>query len=409
MSKQDERGLFIYSYQNGFDGNEWDDDALVELEVSIITTDDDWSDSNDDMMDNKDDDDQPKQSHEENKKLKKQNEDLDLFDSDDDAKDINDNIVAVDALLENKTSPLTLSVNNLNISADKSDVAITPLANEHKNDDTTINGDYKPNNNEIDDDTILESIGDQSPSIQPSATPNEHNDTNDDNKTEEVPEQVSNDDALNEENDPDNGAIPIEPIIDENKEPEPKETAINGSGWVFQETLQHEFVEIHELGADTWRSNITKLFQKHEDYFQTLNIKSEDGSLELDYKAFEKHFEGKISNKELIKLIFNDMDQTKDGLIKITAIQRWINNVKTYTETIEPEIVKDEEWVINQLKIVNLSDIDIDDDNTVDIGEFMNFFKSNDIGIDENILNNIFDEIDGNGDGSISVIEFSKW
>ena len=71
MSKQDERGLFIYSYQNGFDVNEWDDDALVELEVSIITTDDDWSDSNDDI-DNKDDDDKPKQTHEENKKLKKQ-------------------------------------------------------------------------------------------------------------------------------------------------------------------------------------------------------------------------------------------------------------------------------------------------------------------------------------------------
>merc|ERR1712130_701274 len=112
--------------------------------------------------------------------------------------------------------------------------------------------------------------------------------------------------------------------------------------------------------------------------------------------------------KPLVEAIFADIDavddQQGDGKLKITTVIRWVNNKKRRADNIE---IKDENFLYNQLKNYQFKDLDIDENGTLDRDEMhAHFDKEN---VPPEITDILFNHIDSNGDGDISIKEWFQW
>merc|ERR1712048_110468 len=93
-----------------------------------------------------------------------------------------------------------------------------------------------------------------------------------------------------------------------------------------------------------------------------------------------------------------------DGQIRITTIVRWAHNKKQKAQHIE---IKDENFLFNKLKKYQFKDLDQDENGTLDREELHEHFDAE--GVDPNITDVIFDNIDANGDADISIKEWFQW
>merc|ERR1711933_27901 len=91
--------------------------------------------------------------------------------------------------------------------------------------------------------------------------------------------------------------------------------------------------------------------------------------------------------------------------IKFIAIHRWMNKVKIQKEAV---IKKDHKWLFTKILHVQASHLDSDGSGDVDKKEFVDYFVTK-IGFDEQLANDIFNDIDVNGDGDLSIMEYTKW
>ena len=124
-------------------------------------------------------------------------------------------------------------------------------------------------------------------------------------------------------------------------------------------------------------------------------------------KQLQGAFPG-LSDK-FVECIFNDIDQfDKDehdhSTLKITTILRWINVKKKRTNT---EVQRDEKWLYRKLKETKFTELDDDENGELDLDEFQASFGRE--GVDASVVEIVFNAIDANGDGSVSVKEWFQW
>merc|ERR1712154_197743 len=91
--------------------------------------------------------------------------------------------------------------------------------------------------------------------------------------------------------------------------------------------------------------------------------------------------------------------------VKFIAIHRWIHQVKQQKQT---TVVKDHKWLFTKVLHVQAAHLDADGDGEVDRQEFVNYFVHK-IGFPSYIADAMFVDIDRDGSGTLSVMEYTRW
>lgn len=71
--------------------------------------------------------------------------------------------------------------------------------------------------------------------------------------------------------------------------------------------------------------------------------------------------------------------------------------------------IKDEAWLVQTLKDVNLGDLDEDGNNKIELVEFRHYFANLEKEVPEELVDKVFHDIDKDGDGHITTFEYFKW
>ena len=172
---------------------------------------------------------------------------------------------------------------------------------------------------------------------------------------------------------------------------------------------QDELISQYNSGdKKKWRTKVTKLIRDNPQEYKLLDLKSKSdaNATHLTNQQFKDALP--TLKSELIDCIFSDIDNIDDvqgdGKLKLTTITRWVNNKKLAKKRI---IIKDENWLFEKLKSFQFTDLDADEGGTIDREEIHEHFDKE--GVDPEVTDVIFDVIDANGDGDISIREWFQW
>ena len=172
---------------------------------------------------------------------------------------------------------------------------------------------------------------------------------------------------------------------------------------------QDQLIEQYKTGdKKQWRTKVTKLIRENPHEYKVLDLKSKADShaTHLTNQQFKEALP--TLKSDLIDCIFEDIDNIDDvqgdGKLKLTTITRWVNNKKLAKKKI---IIKDENWLFEKLKSFQFTDLDADEGGTIDREEIHEHFDKE--GVDPAVTDVIFDVIDANGDGDISIREWFQW
>ena len=172
---------------------------------------------------------------------------------------------------------------------------------------------------------------------------------------------------------------------------------------------QDELISQYNSGdKKKWRTKVTKLIRENPQEYKLLDLKSKSdaNATHLTNQQFKDALP--TLKSELIDCIFSDIDNIDDvqgdGKLKLTTITRWVNNKKLAKKRI---IIKDENWLFEKLKSFQFTDLDADEGGTIDREEIHEHFDKE--GVDPEVTDVIFDVIDANGDGDISIREWFQW
>ena len=173
------------------------------------------------------------------------------------------------------------------------------------------------------------------------------------------------------------------------------------------EEQQDKLIEEYRNGSKPkFRKTITKIIRDNPTQYKILELSQNSDATHVKEKQFNEALP-KLK-KDLIEIIFHDIDEIDDeqgdGQLKMTTIIRWVNNKKRMREVV---ILKDENFVYDKLKKFQFNELDADEGGTIDREEMHAHFK--DEGVDPAIIDVVFDVIDANGDGDISVREWFQW
>jgi len=181
------------------------------------------------------------------------------------------------------------------------------------------------------------------------------------------------------------------------------------SHWECTAAMQRDLIALYTTDKQKWQQSIRAMIHAHPSKFRILNVGANEPSDYLfSFDEFASHFQGhqgSIDNRELLRLIYDDMDSFDGTHIKFLAIHRWMNPVKAAKQT---GIVKDHHWLFAKLKDLQLAHFDADSSGKVSRDVFVAHFVSKEE-VDEVLANRIFDDIDVNDDGDLSVMELAKW
>ena len=175
--------------------------------------------------------------------------------------------------------------------------------------------------------------------------------------------------------------------------------------WECTDQMQQELIKLYSKNKKQWQKKICAMIREHPSKFSILTVGvTDDGDNLYTFEEFKDHFKG-VLNDKLLKLMYDDMDHVDENNIKFVAIHRWMNEVKVAKKI---EIRKDNKWLFEKLAPVQAADLDEDGGGTVDKKEFTDYMVDK-IGIDKELALAIFNDIDANGDGDLSILEYARW
>lgn len=187
--------------------------------------------------------------------------------------------------------------------------------------------------------------------------------------------------------------------------------------WVCTTEIEEELLKLYETDRVRWHQEISLMVQSHPSKFEILNVGTthdadgHDPATDLfTFEEFASHFvghPGTIHNEKLLRLIYDDVEHAMedDDHVKLIDIHLWFNNKRKHRKSV---VVRDEHWLYDQIAKIQIPDIDTDLSGDVDRDEFRAHFVDK-CGIDSEIADAIFDDIDQNDDGRLSVLEYMKW
>jgi len=107
--------------------------------------------------------------------------------------------------------------------------------------------------------------------------------------------------------------------------------------FVFTDEKQNELIELHRKNPAEFRKQITHIIRENPSKFGIMTVGlDEHGDHEgVTYEEFSNHF-NKTLKSELIQILFNDIDGSHNGTIKIITIYHYVNHVKSHKKTNQP-------------------------------------------------------------------------
>lgn len=182
--------------------------------------------------------------------------------------------------------------------------------------------------------------------------------------------------------------------------------AAKSKEWECTAEMQKDLIKLHKQNKKKWHTQIATMIREHPDKFSILTVGVEDDGDNLySFEEFKDHFKGAMDNENLLKLIYDDMDHVEDDAIKFIAIHRWMNEVKVVKQKV---VEQDHKWLFSKIQPVQAAHLDADGSGEVDTKEFVDYFV-NKCGVPEDLALAIFNDIDVNNDGDLSIMEYTRW
>ena len=165
--------------------------------------------------------------------------------------------------------------------------------------------------------------------------------------------------------------------------------------------------KLYKENRKEWKTRVSTAIRENPKTFRMMDFgKNDDGNLLLSKDEFEDHFKGTYSSN-IISMIWNELDKTDSNEVKFTTLHRFIQNITSNKRRERRNSVHDADWLFNVLKNMQFVHLDTDEGGTITKEEFIDGFKDKDI--DKNLLEIVFNQIDINGDGDVTVMEFTRW
>jgi len=213
------------------------------------------------------------------------------------------------------------------------------------------------------------------------------------------------------------------------------------TSWVCTQEMQLNLITLYENNRDQWDKEMATMLLEHPSKFKILTVGTDDDK-ECTFDEFASHFigtPGAIHDKQLLAMIYADVEFAVggDGKVKLNDIHLWMNKIREQLQPpsdpepepepeadAEPEqqqepepapepeapavIHHDQTWLLEQLANITVPDLDTDLSGAVSRVEFRSHLVDTH-GIDVEIADAIFDDIDHNDDGQLSIAEYTKW
>eukprot|EP01083_Nonionella_stella_P111917 328622_1 len=147
----------------------------------------------------------------------------------------------------------------------------------------------------------------------------------------------------------------------------------------------------------SWRQVMTKVTRDNQPHSHLTKQQFEEGL--------------PLQTQSLIDALWNEIkaldDQQNDETLPRTTITQWISNDPPHSTSSVKTLVSDETVLYDKLKEMQFSHIDDNDNRLLDRNEVHKHLDP--LGLDRHITDVLFDKIDRNGDGNISVMEWLQW
>ena len=140
-------------------------------------------------------------------------------------------------------------------------------------------------------------------------------------------------------------------------------------------------------------------------------VKNDDACFEINRIFFDDDNDEAVwcirENLETTKALKGNDDEDGNEDSKNENEDSKSDEKKEDAKEAEKHEIIDEKWLLKLFKSVDLSKLDKDGNNAVDKEEFTDHFHK--LGVNQIVMDRVFDAIDKNGDGDITTFEFFQW
>ncbi|ETO18306.1 hypothetical protein RFI_18972 [Reticulomyxa filosa] len=158
------------------------------------------------------------------------------------------------------------------------------------------------------------------------------------------------------------------------------------------------------IGNIKKRWNNLKIMEFGNNSSDDNRFENEENTSELNEEKFCNALQT-IMNATLAKKIFTCIDNDNDGKITIVAFHRFVEQKHRY-DTNEHKM-KGERWLLRQLKEIDMKELDKNGRSKIEKSDLKAYFAN--FGVSEEIIEEVFNEIDTKKYGYITPMEYFLW
>lgn len=165
---------------------------------------------------------------------------------------------------------------------------------------------------------------------------------------------------------------------------------------------------LHKENLSQWREEVSLIMRNKDEVFRVMDFgdATSGDHDDITEDEFKLHFKNTFDD-EMIGWIWKDLKKTKSGGVTVMTVHRWINKIRRSTVSPRAEEPHNEKWLYTKLK--NLTFIEVDDARVGYLTKdaFFSHFRKE--GVSDATATKVFNQIDNDRNGTISVKEFITW
>eukprot|EP01083_Nonionella_stella_P158165 514466_1 len=177
-------------------------------------------------------------------------------------------------------------------------------------------------------------------------------------------------------------------------------------------------LEIYQQSPLIFRHRAQNIMSKYKEDIMKWGEHDVHQKNEITEEQFLSYLEGKQSaalSKVIFVMIYSGRDGAKKEADKKARASRTVSRLDVIKfaqgfkskKHVRACTVKDANWVLTTIRRTDFAAIDKKEDFKIDIDAFTEYFKP--MGLSNERIKQIFDEIDAAKKGSISVVQYNKW
>merc|ERR1712154_386899 len=187
-----------------------------------------------------------------------------------------------------------------------------------------------------------------------------------------------------------------------------------------EDAAAQQLLFLYKQSPLKFRNTMMKMLGKHKEDIMKWGDKTANGNNQITEEQMVQYLS--IDNKMspiLVKVIFNMIYSAKSDIKKQIVKQKHATKTISRVEVVRfaqgvkkkrhvrQVTVQDANWVLDKIQSTHFAQIEKNDENKINMDGFKKKFLP--MGISDERIKQIFDEIDTNGTGKISVVQYRKW